>query len=126
MIHQDAPRKKLRGCVYSEDKGFWLEGKDRQDCFNQLKEFGEAHPEKWIYYYDCGLGPSWPVPVAMHLFEVTLYDAQPASRIMFSRLFQRGCEGRREIDSMSEEERTELTRRQLSAISFLSKSFNLD
>ena len=88
MIYQEAPRKSLKGATIKPDKGFWLEGKDYADCIKQLKEYGAAHPEKWIYFYDCGLGPAYPVPVARNLFEVSIYDAEPAAFMMFSRCFQ--------------------------------------
>lgn len=124
MIYQEAPRRSLSGCEISKDKGFWLEGNDYQDCIRQLKEWGDAHPEKWIYFYDCGLGPAKPVPVAKHLFEVSIYDAEPAALMLFSRCFQEGCERKREIDMMSDEARSELRRKQLTALYILGSSLN--
>ena len=124
MIYQAAPRKSLKGLVKNQDEGFWLEGKDYEDCIKQLKEYGASHPEKWIYFYDCGLGPAYPVPVARNLFEVSIYDAEPAALMLFSRCFQEGCERKREIDMMSDEARSELRRKQLTALYILGSSLN--
>ena len=124
MIYQEAPRKSLRGLTIDPDKGFWLEGKDYADCIKQLKEYGAAHPEKWIYFYDCDMAPAYPIPVARQLFEVSIYDAKPAGLMLFSRCFQEGCDKRREIDMMSDEERSELRRKQLVSLYMLGSSFN--
>lgn len=124
MIYQAAPRKSLKGLVKNPDEGFWLEGKDYEDCIKQLKEYGTSHPEKWIYFYDCGLGPAYPVPFARNLFEVSIYDAEPAALMLFSRCFQEGCERKREIDMMSDEARSELRRKQLTALYILGSSLN--
>ena len=122
MIYQEAPRKSLKGLTINPDKGFWLEGKDYEDCIKQLKEYGASHPEKWIYFYDCGLGPAKPVPVAKHLFEVAIYDYEPACFMMCYHLFQEGCERKHEIDMMSDEARGELRRKQLTALYMLGSS----
>ena len=124
MIYQAAPRKSLKGLVKNPDEGFGLEGKDYEDCIKQLKEYGASHPEKWIYFYDCGLGPAYPVPVARNLFEVSIYDAEPAALMLFSRCFQEGCERKREIDMMIDEARSELRRKQLTALYILGSSLN--
>ena len=124
MIYQAAPRKSLKDLAKNPDEGFWLEGKDYEDCIKQLKEYGASHPEKWIYFYDCGLGPAYPVPVARNLFEVSIYDAEPAALMLFSRCFQEGCERKREIDMMSDEARSELRRKQLTALYILGSSLN--
>lgn len=123
MIYQEAPRRSLSGCEISEDEGFWLEGNDYADCIRQLKEWGAAHPEKWIYFHDCGLGPAKPVPVAKHLFEVAIYDYKPACFMMFWHLFQEGCEQKKEIDMMTENEKTELYRKQLASLYLIWQSF---
>ena len=86
MIYQEAPRKSLRWGSIDKDKGFWLEGKDYEDCIKQLREYGNAHPEKWIYFYDCGVGPSYPIPVTRNLFEVAIYDCEPASLLFSKRM----------------------------------------
>lgn len=119
MNYQDAPRRSLSGCQIPENKGFWLDGKNRSDCFQQLQQYGKQHPEKWIYYYDCGVGPGYPVPVARQLFEVSIYDAEPAGMMLFSRLFQEGKDGKREIDMMSDEEITELRSKQMTTMALL-------
>ena len=122
MICQDAPRKSLNGCHIPKEKGFWVDGKDLNDCFKQLKEWGEKHPEKWIYYYDCGIAPGSPVPVARHLLEISIYDAKPAA-LLFSRCFQEGKDGKREIDMMTEEQRSELASKQLLFFAMLGSQF---
>ena len=122
MIYQIAPRKDLRWSTKDPDKGFWLEGKDFADCIVQLDEWCKAHPEKWVYYYNAGMRPSYPVPVARQLFEVSIYDAEPAGLMMFSRLYQRGCENKKEIDAMSSEERNALYEKQLKFFAMLGHS----
>lgn len=124
MIYQEAPRRSLRGLSKDPNEGFWIEGKDYADCIKQLKEYGATHLEKWIYFYDCGLGPAYPVPVARNLFEVSIYDAEPAALMVFSRCFQEGCDGKREIDMISDKERSELHRKQLATLYMLGSSFN--
>lgn len=108
MIHQEAPRKSLRGCPKPEDKGFWLDGTDYNDCIRQLKKYGAQNPEKWVYFHDCGVAPGYPIPVARQLFEVAIFNAEPAAIMWSWRLFQKGAAGRREIDEMSPEERSQL------------------
>lgn len=123
MIYQEAPRKSLRGCPKPKDKGFWLDGTDRADCIRQLQEYGKEHPERWIYFHDCGMGPGYPVPVARNLFEVSIFDAEPAGIILFSRLFQKGSAGKREIDAMTPEERNNLRKKQMTFFALLGSSF---
>lgn len=122
MIYQVAPRKDLRWATKDPNKGFWIEGKDRTDCIKQLREWADAHPEKWIYYYDCGMRPAHPIPVARQLFEVSIYDEEPACNMMFYGLFQRGCENKKEIDLMSPEERNEFYEKQLKFFTILGHS----
>lgn len=123
MIYQEAPRRSLNGCKIPENEGFWLEGNDYADCIKQLKEYGAAHPEKWIYFHNCGLGPSKPVPVAKNLFEVAIYDSEPAAFMMFWTLFQEGCGHRREIDMMTENEKSELYRKKLTTLCLIGQLF---
>lgn len=123
MIYQEAPRKSLKGLSKDPNEGFWIEGKNYADCIKQLKEYGAAHPKKWIYFYDCGLAPAYPIPVARNLFEVSIYDVEPAALMMFSRCFQEGCDQKHEIDMMSDEERNELRRKQLRSLYILGSSF---
>lgn len=79
------------------EKGFYVVGRDADDCMRQLAEWGSAHPEKWIYYHDAGMTPGKPVPAPENVFEVATYDAAPAGLTMFMwELFQEGCEGKRE------------------------------
>ena len=113
MFYQKMPRKGFLNCVLKEDEGFFIEGNDYKDCVSQLSEWAAEHPEKWIYFHNCGIGPAYPAPVAKYIFEVSIYDAEPAALMMFSTLFQKGCDGSREIDSMSEKERAELAKKQM-------------
>lgn len=122
MICQEMRRKGFEGCKLDADKGFYIEGKDFKDCMEQLKEWCKNHREKWVYYHDCGLAPSKPVPVARNIFEVNFYDSEPAYLMLFSTCVQEGCEGKREIDSMSAEEKTELIKKQLSFFYMLGKA----
>lgn len=124
MIYQEMPRKGYEGCNIAENKGFYVEGKDYADCLNQLKEWAEKHPEKWIYYHDCGIGISKSCPVTRQVFEVSFFDAEPAAMVLFSCLFQRGCEGKREIDSLSESEIAEIRRKQLDFFTILGSAIH--
>lgn len=92
MISQTAPRKSLKGVRIPEEKGFFVEGTDYADCIRQLKEYSSRHPEKWIYIHNCGIGPGYPIPVAKQLLEVSIYDTEPAGLLLFSSLFQEGCD----------------------------------
>lgn len=112
MISHEAPRKSLQGCHKPENSGFWLDGTDYSDCIRQLKEYAAQHREKWIYFHDCGIEPGYPIPVARQLFEVGIFDAEPAAIMWSWRLFQKGAAGRREIDEMSLEERSQLRAKQ--------------
>lgn len=113
MIYQEAPRRSLRYCSIDKDKGFWIEGKDYDDCIKQLREYGKNHPEKWIYFYNCGAGPAYPIPVARYLFEVAIYDREPASLMFMYNCFQKGRGNRREIEMLSDKEKNELRKKQL-------------
>lgn len=113
MIHQQMPRRGYRDCVYPENKGFFIDGADLKDCINQLKEWCAKHPEKWVYYHDCGTAPGYPVPVARRILEVTFSDKEPTGILLFSVLFQKGSAGEREIDDMTEDERLDVLRKHL-------------
>ena len=108
MIYQEMPRKSYCGFRLDEDKGFFIEGKDYQDCLDQLIEWCAAHRDKWVYFHECGVGPAKPVPVARNVFEVAIYDAEPARPVLFFRCIQKGADGKREIDTMTDEEKAEL------------------
>lgn len=123
MIYQEMPRKGFEGCRLDENKGFFIEGKDFQDCLNQLIEWCANHREKWVYYHDAGIGPAKPVPVARNIFEVAFFDAEPARPVLFSRCIQEGVEGKREIDTMTDEEKTELRKKQLGFFYLLGSRF---
>ena len=60
--------------------------------------------------------------VAKHLFEVAIYDYEPACFMMCYHLFQEGCEYKREIDMMSDDERAELRAKQLKGLYLLGSS----
>ena len=123
MIYQHFPRKKYLNCKLAEDKGFYVEGVTYNDCINQLKEYGEKHPEKWIYYHNCGYGPSHPVPICRNVLEVMIFDKQPAAPVLFTRLFQKGCDGKKEIDYMTKEEKDDLNKKQLMMLGMLGSSY---
>lgn len=123
MIHQTMPRKGYEDCHIEENKGFFIEGKDYADCIEQLKEWAKRHPEKWIYYHDCGMGASKLVPVARNIFEVEFFDFEPAASMLLWDLFQKGREDKREINTMSKEERNELITKQLKFFYTLGSSF---
>ena len=91
MILQEC--KRIPGFVKEKDKGFWLTGKDYNDCIKQLEEYGKKHPEKWIFYSDCGMRPGKPIPVAEQLFEVEIADECPPGMFLW-KCFQEGCEGK--------------------------------
>ena len=113
MICQKMRRKGFEGCKLETDKGFYIEGKDFNDCMEQLKEWCKNHLEKWVYYHDCGVAPSKPVPIARNIFEVHFFDEEPARPLLFSRCMQEGSEGKREIDTMTHEEKYDLMKKQM-------------
>lgn len=41
MISQNGPCRRLNGWSYHEDKGFYVDGKDLDDCLHQLREWGK-------------------------------------------------------------------------------------
>ena len=112
-IHQEMRRKGFEGCKLDADKGFYIEGKDFEDCMEQLKEWCKNHCEKWVYYHNCGVAPSKPIPIATNVFEVHFYDVEPARPLLFSYCIQKGIEGKREIDTMTVEEKSELVKKQM-------------
>ena len=83
----------VKGFIKQEDDGFWLTGKDYNDCIRQLKEYGNNHPEKWIFFSDCGMRPGKPIPVAEQLFEIKIANECPTGMFMW-RLFQEGKDGK--------------------------------
>lgn len=92
MISQVAPDKHLRFFPHDEDKGFYVEGKDLEDCFRQLREWSMSHPDNlWIYYFPVGMRPSYPVPVARYLMEVIFFDKCPGMLMPFWTLFRKGA-----------------------------------
>ena len=113
MIYQEMRRKGFELCKLEADKGFFIEGKDFKDCMTQLNEWCQNHRDKWVYYHDCGVAPSKPIPVARNIFEVQFFDAEPARPLLFTCCIQKGCEGKREIDTMTSEEKTELIEKQM-------------
>ena len=123
MIYQTMPRKGFEDCRLDVNKGFFVEGKDFDDCLLQLREWCDCHKDKWVYFHDCGMAPSYPIPVARNIFEVEFFDAEPVAIMLSWRLFQTGCEGRKEIDSMTAEEKHELKMKQLKALYILGSSF---
>lgn len=112
MISQSANTKKLEGLCLPKEKGFFVEGKNFDDCIAQLTEWGNAHPEKWIYYYNIGVAPAKSCPVARNYLEVHICDAKPAG-IMMMKLFQEGCDGLTEWDTMTEKEKIEMRKKHL-------------
>ena len=113
MIYQEMRRKGFEGCRLEEDKGFYIEGTDFKDCMKQLKVWCEINREKWVYYHDCGIAPSKPVPTARNIFEVHFFDKEPSRPLIFSLCVQEGCEHKREIDEMTQEEKNELVKKQM-------------
>ena len=118
MIYQECPRRNA-GSYIDPAEGFYVEGNTREECIEELKDYCNSHKEKWVYYYNMGMAPASPVPVAKYLFEVAIFDEEPASTMLFCTLFQRGSEGKREIDSMSKEERDELLKKKMKALYIL-------
>lgn len=122
MIYQKCPRRGYN-IALDKNKGFYIEGIDRSDCLNQLKEWCNSNKEKWVYFYNMGMGPSYPVPVAKNVIEVAISDKEPASLMFMWTLFQKGSENRREIDEMSEEQKLDIRKKQLEFFYMIGKSF---
>ena len=123
MIYQEMPRRNFIGPRLDENKGFFLEGRDYEDCLAQLVEWCGEHPEKWVYYHNCGMAPAYPVPVARHVLEVYFFDEQPARPVFLCRCIQEGCGGMREIDRLSEQEKAEILNNQLFMVQVLGSAY---
>lgn len=90
MICQEIRRKGFDGCKLDANEGFYIEGNNFKDCMKQLEEWCKNHREKWVYYHNCGIALSEPVPVAINIFEVHFYNAKPVRPPLFSSCIQRG------------------------------------
>lgn len=112
-IHNKLPRKGYSWTENMRDDTFYIDGMSRKETMKELKEYADSHPEKWIYYHDCGYGPGYPVPTCKHVLEVRSFDKRPAVGMLFYSLYQEGCDGLEEIDDMSQEEVNELRMKQL-------------
>ena len=123
MICQEMRRKGFEGCKLDADKVFYIEGKDYKDCMEQLSEWCKNHREKWVYYHDCGVAPSKPVPVARNIFEVHFFDEEPARLLLFSHCIQEGIGGKREVDTMTVEEKAELRKKQMFFFYMLGRNY---
>ena len=74
-------------------KGFIIKCKNKEECFKELKEFAEEHPDYWIYYCDnIGFKMDKPVPVTRYMIEVNFFsnDVPHPSTMMFHSLYQKG------------------------------------
>ena len=91
MIYQTMPRKGYGCCTYSDDKGFFIEGRNYKNCMEQLRDYCNEHPEKWVYYFDTGFGVSSYSSIGRYILEVMIYDKKPAG-LVISKLYQAGCE----------------------------------
>lgn len=77
MIYQEMPRKNCWAYPPHEpDKGFYIEGKNFDDCITQLKDWCKNHPEKWVYYCNCGVGPAKDFPIARNVIDVVISDSK--------------------------------------------------
>lgn len=124
MIYQQMPRKGCEMCIYDEGKGFHVEGKNFDDCMNQLKQWCKANPDMWVYYHDCGVGISKLIPVSRHIFECMIFTEEPASTVLFSHCIQQGSSGKREIDSMTSEAKSELRHKQCTFFGVLAELYS--
>ena len=116
-------RKGFESCKLDAEEGFYIEGKNFDDCINQLCEWCNARPEKWVYYHNCGMAPSKPIPIARNIIEVLFYDMEPARPPIPTVCFQQGVDGKREIDTMSEDEVSELRKKQMFFFYMLGNGF---
>lgn len=122
-IHQAMRRKGFENCKLDAEEGFYIEGKNLEDCINQLREWCNARPEKWVYYHNCGMAPSKPISIARNILEVLFYDMQPARPPIPTVCFQQGVGDKREIDTMSEDEVAELRKKQMFFFYMLGNGF---
>ena len=60
-IYNRLPRRGYSWTQNLRDDTFYIDGMSRKDTMKELKEYADNHPEKWIYYHDCGYGPGDPV-----------------------------------------------------------------
>lgn len=90
MIYYTMPRKGFQLFPYRQNEGFFIEGKEQADCFEQLREWAKSNSEKWIFYFDCGAGVAYPIPICRHIFEVKIFDSPPDGIVVGMLLYQRG------------------------------------
>lgn len=123
-IHKRLPRKGYSWTENLRDDTFFIDGMSRSDTMKELKEYADSHPEKWIYYHDCGYGPGYPIPTCKHVLEVRVFNKGPEGMFPFYSLYQEGCDGLKEIDDMSQEEVNELRMKQLRFFYELGRNLN--
>ena len=112
-IYNKLPRKGYSWTENMRDDTVYIDGMSRKDTMKELKEYADSHPEKWIYYHDCGYGPGDPIPTCKHVLEVRSFDKRPAVGMLFYSLYQEGCDGLSEEDDMTQEQINELKMKQL-------------
>lgn len=72
------------------NEGFFVIGKNFQDCCKQLDAYHKQYPSHWIYFVDMGMKPASPIPVPEQVFEVKILKQKPETAMWFWNLFQRG------------------------------------
>lgn len=68
---------------------FWIVCSMPSDCYKELKQYAEEHPDQLILYYDCGTRPGWPVPVPETIFQVYT-PSEVDGLILFWKVWQAG------------------------------------
>lgn len=54
----------------ARDNHFWIICKSERNCFKELHAYAKSHPEKTIWYCNCGTKPGRPIPIPEATFEV--------------------------------------------------------
>lgn len=52
------------------NESFWIVASMPSDCYKELKQYAEEHPEQLILYYECGTRPACPIPVPETIIQV--------------------------------------------------------
>lgn len=85
MISQSCHR--FSGAL-SEDQGFFISARTEEAAFEELRQYAIANPQKWIYYYPCGLRPAKDIPVPEFVIEVRHATERREYPLSFFKVFQ--------------------------------------
>ena len=59
---------------YPDGKGFFITGKDKEECMAQLREYRAQNPDQDIRVYYCGTRPGKPIPIPEVTLDIRILD----------------------------------------------------